>query len=405
MRNIQAFIEKAIESNRGMPLPLIGYNSNKFDIPYLRTSFIRNGLNPYFSKKVIYKDLLQLSRKLASSKADFPRAIKTQPTNNEPARISLSLETLSRAFGFLTGKQAHESEADVLLTIELARLYKERFGADIRTVQLYEPASGAPIKRGTLVAQLEPNYLAETTDYAAIVPSVLLDANYRYALWINLKRYVDSEEKYGIQFSNPATDAFFLNREATLEPRWHELAKTALKKHEKVTLNNYFTTSNCDIEQDIYRIDLSQMDALFTAIWEGGKVQLPSRDAQSLLTRSKLARVDWDVTPDDRTVELLKRYAVYRYGGEAKIAKSDTTSVFEPGTYSESFHPSLTEILSELDQKLQSAKDEDEKLLRDLRRFVEESPIMRHAGSELLKIAPRIRPQAQSVIRTGTDPV
>ena len=73
MAKIQSFIEHCIELHAGNEkLPIIGYNSARFDIPYLRTSLIRNGINPYFSGKIIIRDLLFASRKLAASDVRFP---------------------------------------------------------------------------------------------------------------------------------------------------------------------------------------------------------------------------------------------------------------------------------------------------------------------------------------------
>ena len=52
MKKIFDFFTKMIEKNKGEKIVLIGYNSLKFDVPYLRTSMIRNGLSPYFRGKI-----------------------------------------------------------------------------------------------------------------------------------------------------------------------------------------------------------------------------------------------------------------------------------------------------------------------------------------------------------------
>src|SRR5262245_53890936 len=64
---ITAFINSIIEGANG-PVPFIGFNSFKFDIPYLRTTLVRNGINPYFNGKVVYRDLLVAARKLSATR-------------------------------------------------------------------------------------------------------------------------------------------------------------------------------------------------------------------------------------------------------------------------------------------------------------------------------------------------
>ncbi|RMD84314.1 MAG: hypothetical protein D6808_07180, partial [Candidatus Dadabacteria bacterium] len=99
-----------VEVSRRGAVSLIGYNSSKFDLSYLRTSLIRNGLNPYISN-LFYGDLLHLSQKLCVCRKDFPR--KELCREDNPKKLSLSLENLAKHFGILTGAQAHESYEDV----------------------------------------------------------------------------------------------------------------------------------------------------------------------------------------------------------------------------------------------------------------------------------------------------
>jgi exonuclease I len=54
---IRCFIERCAQRASGN-VALVGYNSSRFDLGYLRTSFIRNGQDPFFGGKTLARDLL-----------------------------------------------------------------------------------------------------------------------------------------------------------------------------------------------------------------------------------------------------------------------------------------------------------------------------------------------------------
>ena len=102
---------------------LSGYNIERFDVPFLRTSMLRSGVFPYAHPQS--NDLLLLVRHLLGTqdelRADYQEFLVDQQADSVP-RISATLEKVSKYFGLLTNAQAHESEDDVELTIALARL-------------------------------------------------------------------------------------------------------------------------------------------------------------------------------------------------------------------------------------------------------------------------------------------
>ena len=137
MKKIEQFISKCIQTAQGA-IAFVGYNSSRFDLGYLRTSFIRNGINPYFKGLLSSRDLLHAVQKAYLTSAEFRDAVQKQCRGEK--RLSLSLQTVSHALGLLEGVQAHESREDVLLTIRLAVWLKEHCTIDVRSYEAYEAA-------------------------------------------------------------------------------------------------------------------------------------------------------------------------------------------------------------------------------------------------------------------------
>ena len=394
MLSIAQFIDQQIQKFN-QKVYLIGYNSTRFDLPYLRTSLIRNGLNPYFSGKLIYKDLLLAARKLSLSHEGFPRAkseIKKLSADNLDApkedRLSLSLQTLSQQFGILKGTQRHESREDVLLTIDLARRFVSDFDLDVRVYDSYEAAKFHHFKKGSFaINSLSPQYdLSEDSIYIE-TPMTLLDVNHRYALWINLDRYVDGEGSSSIFWYNQNGGALFCNQEPIQDEHILDIAEEAVKELQGISLKNFFTKSTCDIEQDIYRLDVSLIDSLNKAIWYGKKDAISStqnKDAKVILLRNELANYTWGGKQDKEVSEMLKKYAIYRYGGQAKLSKFDSPEVTQDKEESSAYHATLKQMILELDTLSKSANKEDLSLLDSLMQFYKESAIYINCSKELL---------------------
>jgi DNA polymerase III epsilon subunit-like protein len=389
MRQIFEFIKKSLPQKGS--LALVGYNSNKFDLVHLRTALIRNGFNPYFGGQLVYRDLLHAVRKLACCDSKFPRLASRSSLPGEAPRLSLSLETVATAFGLLDGPQSHHSRADVLLTIELARILKKQFALDIISFEAYEPLSfHKGESRGKVAVSLAPNYDLESGTQITRTPFAILDSNNRYALWIDLERYKAGHGERSINWFNPAIHHFFVQNEIEA-PVEEAVVSEALNKFAHIKLSNFFSDSVCDIEQDIYRVDFDGMEALRQIIWDGAdrrKLRDSSRDVQVLALRAELRIVDQE-TP--RLQEVLRKYAVYRYGGQCNISKSNTSEKYVEGLYSRHFHPTFNELLDEIDLLSKTAGPVDRKLLESLRQFYYESRIYRVAGQELSTIR-RARP-------------
>lgn len=382
MRSIANFIRSCVQRAQGA-VALIGYNSSRFDLSYLRTSLIRNGINPYFDRKIVPRDLLHVVQKAYLVSAPFRELITKQRSSEK--RLSLSLQTVGHAFGLLRGAQAHESREDVLLTVRIAEWLRDNCDLDATTFESYEGGKlHTTARTGSVYLVEEPEYDLEATSYSAKRPCTLLDADNRSALWIDLDRYAETRDPACILWRSAAKNAFFVSPKAVSDAELQARARAAIGQFKNITLRNFFERSTCDIEQDIYRLDFDQLDLYIKAIAENDKGVLdgcPTPDAKILWTRHQLAdpRASLD---DPRMAEMLRKYALHRYGGALQLVRHVRDE--KEGA----FHATLGEMVRQLtlarEAAIAQSNSEDQELLEALELFVRSSDIAKVAGKELL---------------------
>lgn len=375
MREIQKFIQSEINAaesdSEQAGVCLVGYNSSRFDVPFLRTSLIRNGINPYFSGKLRYKDMLHVVRKAYLSCPDFPA-----PRSNQDAQLlSLSLENVARELSLLEQAQSHDSYQDVLLTIALAKCLETNFKIKLADFEAYEARICEQNKfRENIWMQNLINYELAIPGRAIAVPVALHAFNYKEALWIDLQKFEQNNKEKSLFWINKNSAAFYLGACEESGSKWEDLAKKARKEFREISLENYFKPSTCDIEQDIYRVDFDGITALEQAIWHGNTAalkQLPARDAKVLFKRFQLNNYRWGGTHDERMQKSLKAYADYRYFGEIKLKKFEN----EAGSSAEQQTPNLMQMLEEVVKLQQDADSEDKRLLAALHAYYLSSDI------------------------------
>ncbi len=394
MRQISDFISRVINQSRS-PVQLIGFNSGKFDITHLRTSMIRNGVDPFFHGKLESRDLLHTARYLSVTDRSFPRSHRPgRTTEDAHLRLSLGLETLATAFGLLHGAQTHHSSGDTELTLSLAKLFADSFGRDVRRTQGYDPSVlHEPGSSRSVVTAIYPNYDLSSSSHQLRIPYTFLTGDHRSGLWVDLLQYREGKGRSAVRFINSTSGFLHVEQDACLAEEFHREATAARAEFKELTVQNFFERSVCDIEADIYRLfDADGIAALARAIQTNdvSVVSAPQlRDARVLLTRYKMANLDWSKASPEQE-QLLAQYALYRYGGRCSISKSFRGEL-DPAIEEESAHPTLTEQLRELETLSQTATSEDTRLLEQLRSFYDSSPIMRVAGKDLLNLQ-RTRP-------------
>ncbi len=367
---------------------IVGFNNLGFDQNYLRTSFIRNGLSPYYQKHVTETDLFCMTQFLSISRNDFPRAKSKKERKDGKERISLSLESVTKALGLLDGIQTHHSRDDVLLTVELAKKYRDQFGSNIIGFSPYQAGSihaGAKKEenRGKVFLKRDTQYDLSNSDLFTETPYMFLDATHRYSLWVDIEAFKKGYKS--LRFIKADQGIFFTDAKPVENKEFNKVAVEALEKFKKVNLQNYFTETECDIEQHIYRVDFSNIEALNTVIWHGGEaagVTLP--DAKKVLGRFRLANYKTSGKQDDIFMGRLKDYALYRYGGNMRMDKGiDLEDRILEKKGRQYFHPTWNALIKEIDEKIESGSKEDVSLMKSLKKFYLESEIYAVAGKEL----------------------
>jgi hypothetical protein len=385
MTAIAVFIDQSIVRAQGA-ITLIGYNSARFDLGFLRTSLIRNGINPYFNQQLIPRDLLHAVQKAYLTSPQFRELILKQRGSEK--KLSLSLQTVGHALGLLEGVQAHESREDVVLTLKVAEWLRRECDLDPITFDGYEGlALHSTARSGTVYFQEQPEYDLESGQAISKTPITLLDAGGKAGLWIDLERYAHKQSPECIMWRSVGKHPFFVTPQASDDTELRRLARAAIAQFKTINLKNFFKPSNCDVEMDIYRLDFDNRDIFERAVQANDKKILEmctSPEAKVLWARRMLAnpraRID-----DPKTAETLRQYALYRYGGKLQLARNISERDEQRDA---NFHATLSEIMQRLMQSREAAvvtrNTEDQQLLDSLERYIRSCDIVRVAGRELL---------------------
>lgn len=381
MAKIRTYLESIIEREKD-PVKLIGFNSSRFDLHFLRTSMIRNGVSPYFGKNIVYGDLLHVAQKLSIDNTEFRNLIGV----GKEDRPRLNLERLCRLHDLLDGVQAHESRADVELTINLALEFYNRYGIDVRTYCPFEPKSGMSVAMKVFPEWEAAYHIDPDSDASPRALMVKLCEEGNYSLWINLVRYERltanatlDEQKACVSWYNKSGSVFFTEDVGPIDPKIAAKCEEAKKNLSHINLKNFFPARNCDIEAFIYMMSFNENSALYEAIWMNDLTnikKLKSKYASELYLRCSMAHKPIS----EKVVDLLHSYGLFRYGGKMKTNRYDVDE-----NKPESFHKSLSSLYTELNELItNSDNEEDVKLLKSLKTFYDNSQISKICGKELL---------------------
>ncbi len=353
---INSFVRKYAAQSANVPL--IGYNSDKFDTHYLRTSLLRNGVLPYLP--VEHKDLLCASRSLLLNNERFRSLVFEQATPN------LKLETLCKAHKLLEGAQLHESRADVELTIKLAETFSNLYGVDIRTFEPYQLTAHHEAHTPIVVRRATPRISA--TSYESQKIMLYLSGTDKASLWVDLEAFEklqDSEEaKDSIKYLKHTDACSFLDITSDQE-RFEQLSSKALKLLGATKMNDLYPPKGCYVEEWIYLLNFSEMQNLLQMIDKQSLDISASANLKTLYNRYFL-----EVHTHEASQQAFRNYSLYRYGGKMIVDEKKTAKGIVPV-----FHPTIDALYQEIKDKLENAKEEDRELLLDLKNFYDSSPI------------------------------
>lgn len=382
MLAIRTWIERIVETSRE-PVCLIGHNSQKFDVPYLRTVMIRNGINPYFPKSgFYYADTRLLGYYVAARQKDFHEKV-LQGNTERP----FSLENICHQLGLLEGKQEHESLADVKLTIAYAKYVHDNYGDDfdVRTALSYEPSKSMH-KRGSVIEKIFPSRTEPGVN--TVEKQLFYDAAGDYSLWLSAAildevDIMNGEEvtlelarKYGRWYNKSNSACLIQNY--WLDPDVERFVDK-VEESSGLRIDNFFPEKTCDVEQHIYQLDFSELRAFEHTMQHSNPdalKEIGSKLGMELFLRHKLAVTN--NLENEKVARKFQEYVDYRYGGQMKLSKMNPESKFQPGVYSEDFHPTIMDLFAELDDVMNGEySEEDKSLATSLKQFYQESDIMK----------------------------
>ena len=253
---------------------LAGYNTNRFDLSFLRNLLIRYGLNPYFSGHLINKDVLHFAQWNAFENPDtFPWVLETR---EDVSYYSFSLENLSSALGILTKPQTHGARDDVILTLDLVKALEEKFG---RSFHHFTPIQTPAQPDSQMTFELGKQ---KVSVYKSMENP---PQKYRYALWLklfssgkglillDLEKYAylenrsDAEILTCIRYINPNKHFFILESLTPEESQaWQSSVEAAHSEPFLTTLDapRYFELikKDWDIEYQIHEMGFQRIDQL-----------------------------------------------------------------------------------------------------------------------------------------------
>jgi hypothetical protein len=251
---------------------LVGFNSNSFDLSFLRNMFISYGLNPYFEGKLANIDALHIAKYIAFTHPElFPWTI----TQNEEGKsyYSFKLEHLAQAFDLLQEAQSHDAIEDVKLTLDLVKLFCDAFNFSLPSFNAVAWDNG-PIPSGQWIAK------QKVLDYSGQVPP----QQWTHAIWtplfntpkatvlVDLEKYktLDADEAFitCLKYINPKKHFLQLEplsseEEAFWEPTCAQLNNDKRRLDIK-TPAHYFDLikKDWDIAYQIHEMGFERIDTL-----------------------------------------------------------------------------------------------------------------------------------------------
>jgi hypothetical protein len=341
------------------PAMLVGHNSDKFDVPFLRTSMIRNGINPYFNSNMLYGDTKNFLKSCAARDGNILNDLL-----EGNIKTPFKLENACRTFGILDDDkvQIHESYYDVLDTIELVKKLHD-LGFDI-SEQKVLPKKSKLLKLKS--AKYEDGIFHSFEEKLMYPYSI----NKKYCLFLDVEKCLnhdffraeldlDTARELAVWVKNDS--GFFEWEEENDKNKFIEMEKISslIYSSTNLSIDNYFPEKTCDIEQHIYMMPFGDMNDLCKAIEQyeakgSTNIQLKGNYAKKLFNRFKLNHIE---EKDEKYFEVLGKYYFHRYGGVMKTSRFNNDSVYEAGTYSEDFHETLDEYYKKIKDILDESKD------------------------------------------------
>lgn len=292
---------------------LVGFNSNQFDLQFLRNTLIRYGINPYFMGKLQNLDILHFTKWIAFNHVETFNFVQTTSENGS-SYYTFSLESLCTRFNLLTGPQSHNAKEDVLLTIALVKHLQNEFSIRLSQYQPihFDPGTYYPgniILGKNRVSQYadDENQDIEVFEYKYYLA---LDKEKKATLFLDLEAFENRENDDAPTLVKTAKYINFNKHSLNLEPLSSgeeayfspiiQLA-TQLPFIQQLSLKRYFelTPKDWDIEYQIHELGFERIDQLQRAV--NALVKAPQE-------YDKLLKSIWDNRKDKKDKYLVQLF-------------------------------------------------------------------------------------------------
>jgi len=251
-------------------IPLVGFNSNSFDLSFLRNLLIRYGHNPYFDGKLTNLDILFFAQHLAFQNIDsFPWHLYTKPEGL--SYYSFKLEQLANAFQLLDRPQTHDAREDVLLLIELTKTLSHQFKSslsDFKPVQLLSTPNKTPdfIMAKQRVSDYPDDAQKEPRKFKYMYWLKVLETKKDFIV-LDLQKYQDKPIIDCLRYINPNKHFFVLEPFTETETnRFGDKIEQAVDDPflSDLTTEKYFELikKDWDIEYQIHELGFQRIDQL-----------------------------------------------------------------------------------------------------------------------------------------------
>ena len=244
---------------------LVGFNSNAFDLNFLRGLLLRYGYNPYLKFK--NKDVLHFLYHVAFLYEDaFPWVKKI---NQEHSYYSFSLEEMAKAFGILQDQQSHTAKEDVLVLISLVQYIEHFFKLSFSSFIPFQISDEENLIRHLGRQKCRSDeFKWQYRSWAALAP--------HSGLWVCLQAFTAAAHTNDylscIYYKNPNKSFFILepNHDAEDLLTYHKILDTPLFIEFSKNPYRYFemTKKNWDIEYQIHELGFNRLDLLLPFIQE-----------------------------------------------------------------------------------------------------------------------------------------
>lgn len=298
---------------------IIGHNSLKFDLQFLRTSMIRNGINPYINNKLQHHDFMEYCRTLWLL-GDTNEIVPVEKPNFKLATVCGGdrwKDKLAQMAEKLCIEEklgeAHHSRSDAYRVFLLAETLAASGYEHISQFPLFAPNyPNDTVCPGDVILRKEVNLKAKSKTSESRLMFVLRNRNYE--LWLDIGDY----EKRGVididsfKWFNRSTTAMFglqveYNTEKILPEALEAFDKLPGSKPEEKLFGSRNEDMSVDVEANIYRAGFEPIEAL-------------AQISQTLSRESKIELYKRLTNVDAKT--LAARYAIREQTDIDKIASS-----------------------------------------------------------------------------------